>query len=170
MKTPKLYSKKDGAYYFTFQGKQKYAGKTLEKAQAKLREVTGLAPSGDTDLVALVGQYLDSLVGTQSSDTIYGKAGSYKRLLAYLSGQEINGNGGPGLYSLHDSSKAKAKHQSYVEAMSSLLEEPIPLSDLTTESLEKYQRSLLRKSKKSTVRTAFRPTWRFTSASSPCRT
>lgn len=89
MKTPKLYPKKDGAYYFTFQGKRHYGGKTLEKAEAKLREVTGLAPSGDTDLVALVGQYLDSLVGSQSPDTIYGKAGTYKRLLAYLSGQKI---------------------------------------------------------------------------------
>jgi len=119
MKAPKLYTKKDGAHYFTFKGKQHYAGKTLEKAQAKLREVTGLAPTGDCDLVALVGQYLDSLVGTQSPDTVYGKAGSYKRMLAYLSGQKINGNGGPGLYSLHESSKARAKHQTYVESLGS---------------------------------------------------
>lgn len=155
-KRPNLYKKsQDGAYYFNYEGKQKYAGKTLEKAEAKLREITGLAPSGDTDLVALIGQYLDSLVGTQSPDTIYGKAGCYKRMLAWMSGQKINGNGGPGLYSLHDSSKAKAKHRSYVEALSSMLVEPIPLLELTTESLEKYQRSLLRRTKKSTVRTAF---------------
>ncbi len=104
---PKLYKKKqDGAYYFNYKGKQKYAGRTLEKAEAKLREITGLAPSGDICLVTLVGKYLDDLVGSQSPDTIYGKGMSYKHLLAYLSGQTINGNGGPGLYSLHDSSKA----------------------------------------------------------------
>ena len=155
-KSPNLYKKsQDGAYYFNYKGKQKYAGRTLEKAEAKLREITGLAPSGDTCLVTLVGKYLDDLVGSQSPDTIYGKGMSYKHLLAYLSGQKINGNGGPGLYSLHDSSKATVKHQSYVAALSTLFEEPIPLSALTTESLEKYQRSMLRKAKKSTVRTAF---------------
>ncbi len=62
-KSPNLYKKKqDGAYYFNYKGRQKYAGRTLEKAEAKLREITGLAPTGDTCLVTLVGKYLDDLV------------------------------------------------------------------------------------------------------------
>ena len=69
MKAPKLYTKKDGKHYFTFKGRQYYAGKTLEKAQAKLKEFTGIGITDQTCLVKLVGEYLDSLVGTQSSLT-----------------------------------------------------------------------------------------------------
>ena len=56
MKAPKLYKKKDGAYYFTFKGRQHYAGRTLEKAETKLRQVTALEPDGETCLVTLVGR------------------------------------------------------------------------------------------------------------------
>ena len=74
MKAPKLYKKKDGAYYFTFKGRQHYAGRTLEKAEAKLREVTALEPEGETCLVTLVGRYLDSLQSPKGPAPTRGQA------------------------------------------------------------------------------------------------
>ena len=156
MKSPKLYTKKDGKYYFTFRGKQHYGGKTLEQAQTKLKEVTGIGIIDQTCVVRLVGEYLDSLVGTQSPDTIYGKATSYKQLLAFLSKRKPkNGTATPGLYSLHDASKAKEKHASYVDAFSSLFPESIPLTTFNSDALERYRRAYLKTARKSTVKTAF---------------
>jgi hypothetical protein len=138
MKAPRLYQKKDGAYYFTFNSKQHYAGKTLERAERKLREVTGLQPDGETSLVTLVGRYLDSLGGSQSPDTIYGKAIVYKHLLAYLGNTPINGTNGPSIHSLHDSSGVAVKYASYVEAFSLMSRGSVALEKLSTETLQKY--------------------------------
>lgn len=78
MKLPKLYIKRDGAYYFTFRGRQYYGGKTLEKAEGKIRSVVGVGVAGETDLVKLVGEYLDAIDGVQAADTVYGKSIVYK--------------------------------------------------------------------------------------------
>ena len=123
MKSPKLYKKKDNAFYFTFNGKQHYGGKTLEKAEAKLKKVTGAATCPQSCLVALVGEYLDSIHGTQADDTVYQKAVSYTGLLTFLSGKtngkstsRTNGSTAPGMYSLHASSSVTNRYESHAAA------------------------------------------------------
>lgn len=168
MKAPKLYKKQDDAYYFTFNGKQHYAGKTLEKAGAKLKKITGAATCPQSCLVAVVGEYLDSIHGTQADDTVYQKALSYGALLTFLSGKtngkpskanghgrRTNGSTGPGMYSLHASSTVTNGYTSHVAAFETLFPESIALAKLTFDNLEKYRKSRLKTSKKSTVKTDF---------------
>lgn len=155
MRLPRLYTKKDGAYYFTFHNKQYYAGKTLDRAERKLRDVTGSRPNGGTCLITLVGRYLDSLVGCQSPDTIYGKAIVYRQLLSYLGRIPVNGRFGPGIHSLHDSSGVADRYTCYGEAFGQTFHGSVQIELLSAENLRKYQQSLLKQWKKTSVKSAF---------------
>ena len=154
---PKRYQKSDGCYYFTFKTKQYYVGSTLDRAQVKLEQIVSIGGTpSQACLVNLVGEYLDSINGTQSPDTVYGKAVAYKRLFADLSKTEPTiEKDGPGLYSLHESSTVTEKHSSYGEAFAKLFPGAIPLTTFTTDNLEKYRRVYLDTAKKLTVKTAF---------------
>jgi hypothetical protein len=67
-KIPSLYQKRDQNFYFTFKGKQYYAGSTREAATQKLLEIVGTANSnGPHSIKDAVREYLASIEGVQSS-------------------------------------------------------------------------------------------------------
>ena len=83
MSQPSLYTKRDGNFYFTFRGKQYYGGTTAERAQAKVVAViSGQVVGSPSERLSLaIAEYLASLQGNQTPDTIYTKKIIYRHLL-----------------------------------------------------------------------------------------
>jgi hypothetical protein len=84
-KIPSLYQKRDQNFYFTYKGKQYYAGSTREAATQKLLEIVGTANAdGPHSIKDAVKGYLDSIEGVQSPDSVISKRRTYKRVFALL--------------------------------------------------------------------------------------
>ena len=84
-KLPTLYRKRDQNFYFTFRGRQYYAGSTQEKANRKLLEIVGTGNSdGPHSIKDAVKEYLDSIEGVQSPDSVVTKRRTYNRVFADL--------------------------------------------------------------------------------------
>jgi len=82
-KLPTLYRKGDKNLHFTYKGKQYYAGSTPEAANRKLLEIveTGNS-SGPHSIKDAIKEYLDSIEGVQSPDSIVTKRRTYNRVFA----------------------------------------------------------------------------------------
>jgi site-specific recombinase XerD len=84
-KLPSLYQKADRKFYFTYRGKQYYAGSTREAATQKLFEVVGTGNSdGPHSIKDAVKEYLDSIEGVQSPDSVVTKRRTYNRVFEAL--------------------------------------------------------------------------------------
>jgi len=85
-KTPSIYQKKDGNWYCTLWGKQRYLGKNLDLAREKLEEVleANQQPQHNEAIGDLSEAYLASLANNQSPDTIRTKAGTYRAFLDFV--------------------------------------------------------------------------------------
>ena len=78
---PTLYQKRDQNFYFTYKGKQYYAGSTREAATQKLLEIVGTANAdGPHSIKDAVKEYLASIEGIQSPDSVISKRRTYKRV------------------------------------------------------------------------------------------
>ena len=77
-RTPALYQKRDGKWYCTLWGRQRYLGKNLDVAREKLK---GLLEGKEEKPVETVGEfaegYLASLQNNQSPNTIKTKEVTY---------------------------------------------------------------------------------------------
>jgi integrase len=84
-KLPSLYRKADQNFYFTFKGRQYYAGSTQEAANRKLLEIveTGNS-SGPHSIKDAIREYIDSIEGIQSPDSIQTKRRTYGRVFGQL--------------------------------------------------------------------------------------
>lgn len=84
-KLPTLYRKRDRNFYFTFRGRQYYAGSTPEKATRKLLEIVGTGNSeGPHSMKDAVKEYLASIEEVQSQDSVNTK----RRTCDHVFGQE----------------------------------------------------------------------------------
>ncbi len=84
-KIPALYQKRDQNFYFTYRGKQYYAGSTREAATQKLLEVVGTANAdGPHSIKDAIKEYLRSIEGVQSPDSVSTKRRTYTRVFADL--------------------------------------------------------------------------------------
>ena len=84
-KLPTLYQKRDRNFYFTFRGRQYYAGSTQEKANRKLLEIVGTGNSdGPHSIKDAVKEYLGTIEGIQSPDSVVTKRRTYGRVFAQL--------------------------------------------------------------------------------------
>jgi integrase len=84
-KLPSLYRKGDQNFYFTYKGKQYYAGSTQEAANRKLLEIVETGNSdGPHSIKDAIKEYLDSIEGVQSPDSIVTKRRTYNRVFAEL--------------------------------------------------------------------------------------
>jgi len=85
-KTPALYQKRDGKWYCTLWGRQRYLGRNLEVAREKLKGL--LAGKEEKKHAETVGEfaeaYLVSLQNNQSPDTIRTKAVTYRSFREFL--------------------------------------------------------------------------------------
>ncbi len=82
---PALYQKRDGKWYCTLWGRQRYLGKDLEVAREKLK---GLLEGKEEKQVGTVGEfaevYLASLQNNQSLDTIRTKEVTYRSFREFV--------------------------------------------------------------------------------------
>jgi len=84
-KLPSLYLKADQNFYFTYKGRQYYAGTTQEKADRKLLEIVETGNSdGPHSIKDAVKEFLDSIEGIQSPDSVVTKRRTYNRVFAQL--------------------------------------------------------------------------------------
>ncbi|MBI4586331.1 MAG: tyrosine-type recombinase/integrase [Planctomycetes bacterium] len=85
-KMPALYQKRDGKWYCTLRGRQRYLGKNLEVAREKLKGL--LEGKEDEKQVETMGEfaeaYLASLRNNQSQDTIRTKAVTYRSFREFV--------------------------------------------------------------------------------------
>lgn len=89
MSLPSIY-KVNGYYYFTLNGRQRYGGKTLETAEAKVKKLQGevvtkqsASQSGAVGLLLSIAgeEYFTHITGNQSEDTTYCKRLSLQQFI-----------------------------------------------------------------------------------------
>jgi hypothetical protein len=84
-KLPSLYQKADRKFYFTYRGRQYYAGSTWEAANQRIHNIVGAGKSeGPHSIKDAVKEYLDSIEGIQSPDSIKTKRQTYDRVFGQL--------------------------------------------------------------------------------------
>ncbi|MBM3299034.1 MAG: tyrosine-type recombinase/integrase [Deltaproteobacteria bacterium] len=85
-KTPSIYQKRDGKWYCTLWGKQRYLGKTIDIARERLKEILEAKeePQRNEAIGDLSEAYLASLANNQSPDTIRTKAGTYRAFIEFV--------------------------------------------------------------------------------------
>jgi hypothetical protein len=89
--SPSLHRKGDKDFYFTYKGKQYYAGSTPEAANRKLLEIVGIGNSdGRHSIKDAVKEYLDSIEGAQLK---WSDIDLVKRVLVVRSGKGRQASG-----------------------------------------------------------------------------